>query len=290
MRERHARADRLSGDEDPPARPQPRAPAQPRSNDTRPVRNLGGSGRGDSGSPAEPWAPAWTPESTLRAENDFDFDAPPPAPQRPAPPEVGPRKSRQSEKLADEQPTGKGTRVRGPAEVRSARDKAEDDDELPRGAQSADFKTLQAMIARGIQDAETGATKLEADVPLRHCEDDEERRYRERQRQRREQEAEQREKEREKAREKRRREMEERQRRQIEELEREEQEILRQREEKTQSEAQCRREFAAATRIQARIRGRRLRAGKQHSTLGLRATIHTTPWRETLFANNQCLG
>jgi len=209
------------------------------------------------------------------------MESPPPAPRQPTPPDAVPRKNRNlaSDKFVDEQPTGKGSRVRN--EVRSARDKAEEEDALPPGAQSADFKTLQTMIARGIQDAETGATKLEGDVPRISGEDDEERRYRERQLQRREQEAEQREKEREKARQKRRREDEERQRRQAEEFEREEQEVLRQREEKSQWDALCRREFAAATRIQARVRGRCSRAGKSTSAHHIRARIHTEPWRES---------
>lgn len=290
MRERHAKADRFAGGDEPPAavRPQPRAPTQTRASDPRPVRSFSGSGRIDTESPVEPWAPAWSPDSAHRNDDDFAMESPPPAPRQPVPPEAAPRKSRPvaSERLADEQPIGKGSRVRGPNEVKSARDKAEEDDALPPGAQSADFKTLQAMIARGIQDAEIGASTVEKNVPIMNGDDEEERRYRERQRQRREQEAEQREKEREKARQKRRREEEERQRRQVEELEREELQALRQREEKAQWDAQCCREFAAATRIQARVRGRRARAGKPSSAPHIRAKVHAQPSRDSYLNRN----
>merc|ERR1719498_346151 len=151
-------------------------------------------------------------------------------------------------------------RVRGPSEVMSARDRQADDEDLPAGAQSADFKSLQAMIARGIKDAESGATSFESNIPIL-TEDDEERRFKERQRQRREQEAAQREKERELARQKRRREQEERERRQAEELEREEREELALKQERANAEARCRKELAAAVQIQAHVRGHRSRAG-----------------------------
>jgi hypothetical protein len=154
---------------------------------------------------------------------------------------------------------------------------------LPPGAQAADFKTLQQMIARGIQDSEKGATKMEADVPKISDNDDEERRFRERQRQRREQEAAQREKERERARQKRRREDEERQRRQAEELAREEREAVQFNEERAASDIQCRKELAAAMRIQAHVRGRRCRAGlASFSSPVVRAVLHTEPWSRAL--------
>jgi hypothetical protein len=178
-----------------------------------------------------------------------------------------------------EEEANRGNKVRGPNAVKDARSTAEEDDALPPGAKTADFKTLHAMIARGIQDAEKGASKLEADIPkVLSDADEEERRYKERQRQHREQEAAQREKERERARLKRRREEEERQRRQAEELEREEQEVLWQREKEAQIKAQCSKEMAAAMRIQARVRGRRSRVGLPSLTpTGLRAVLHTEP-------------
>jgi hypothetical protein len=161
--------------------------------------------------------------------------------------------------------------------VKTARDVEVEDECLPPGAQNADFKTLHAMIARGIQDAEVGAEALEKDVPPpRGGDDEEERRFRERQRQRREQEAAQREKERELARQKRRREQEERERRQAEELERDEREDLDLKEARVQAEAQCRRELAAAMRIQAHVRGRRSRAGKPLAGC-LKALLHWEP-------------
>lgn len=183
--------------------------------------------------------------------------------------------------MPNDESASRSSRVRGPAEVKSARDSQADDDCLPPGAQKADFKTLQEMIARGIQDAETGAVELEADIPAASFfnEDEEERRFKERQRQRREQEAMQREKEREQARQKRRREQEERERRQAEELEREEQEETSLKEARAQSEAQCRKELAAAVRIQARIRGRRSRAGKANLTPhSLKSVLHWEPY------------
>lgn len=304
MRERHARADRgLTPDPEPAPRSrpqQPRPPAQPRSNDARPSQRLGalsGSGGVDlSAKGREPWAQAWSPEPHESMDLD-SCETPPPKPQRPVPPDEALRKpwaTAPEEKLQKARPTprsektacgpcddgmNRGNRVRAAAEVKTARDVEADDEDLPPGVQKADFKTLQAMIARGIQDAETGAVKLESDIPTLHGEDDEERRFRERQRQRREQEAAQREREREVARQRRRREQEERERRQAEELEREEREELSLRENRAQAEEQCRRELAAAVQIQAHVRGRRSRAGKPHATgCVLKPVLHWEPW------------
>lgn len=171
--------------------------------------------------------------------------------------------------------------MRGPAEVRTARNTEAEDEGLPPGVQKADFHTLQAMIARGIQDSETGAVSLEADIPPigSSAQDDEERRYMERQRQRRDQEDAQREKEREVAKQRRRREQEDRQRRQAEELEREEREELSLREARTEAERQCRKELAAAVRIQARIRGCLSRVGKPSVVpRHMKAVVHWEPW------------
>jgi len=282
MRERHARADHRMPDPEPVSRhpQQPRPPAQPRGCESRPGQRSGGlngSGSMDmKGSHSEPWAAAWSPNTC-----PFDDESPPPKPQRPVPPEEASLKGRPScpDRCLDDG-ASKSNRVRGPAEVRSARGEPEvqdQDDCLPSGAKGADFKTLQAMIARGIQEAETGAVKLESDMPVL-IEDEEERRFRERQRQRRQQEASQREKEREQARQKRRREQEERERRQAEELEREEREELSLRAAREQAEAQCRKELAAAMRIQAHVRGRRARAGKPCSSFhNLKAVLHWEP-------------
>jgi len=247
----------------------------------------------------DPWAPAWSHESALHL--DDDLESPPPKPQRPTPPGESSQKARpqRSEKLSDdgncrtsrpqrsEKLTDDGSRtsrVRGPAEVKTARDTEADDEGLPEGAQGADFKTLQAMIARGIQDAESGASKIEKDiVPTRlGGEDEEELRYRERQRLKRDQEASQREKERDHARQKRRREQEDRDRRQAEEMDREEREELSHREARTHAEAQCRREFKSAVRIQARVRGRRQRAGQPSLVPhNLKGVVHWEPHMST---------
>lgn len=193
------------------------------------------------------------------------------------------RTPRSAEKYSEDPGSGRTNRVRGPAEVMSARVVEAEDDCLPAGAQGADFKTLQAMIARGIQDAETGAVKLEKDIPPLCAEDEEERRYKERQRQHREQEAEKREKEREQARQKRRREQEELERRQAGELEREEHEALSLGESRAKAEAQCRKELAAASRIQAHVRGNRSRAGKPCLIpRSLRAVLHWEPLMEQM--------
>lgn len=243
----------------------------------------------------EPWAPAWSPEPHDRMDLD-SCETPPPKPQRPAAPQEALRKPwpGQPEEITQKaRPTprsekpgygpcddgmSRGNRVRAPAEVKTAREVEADDDCLPPGVQSADFKTLQAMIARGIQDAETGAVKLEKEIPPLHGDDEEERRFRERLRQRRDSENAQREKERELARQKRRREQEERERRQAEEMEREEREELSLREARAQAEEQCRRELAAAVRIQARVRGHRSRAGKPCLTgCILKPVLHWEP-------------
>lgn len=269
MRERHSRAERFTPEVDaPPSRSlqQPRPPAQARSTESRPGPRLGSlstSGNADvASSRAEPW----------------DDESPPPKPQRPIAPEEAVCKGRPArpEKTSDE---GRSTRVRGPAEVKTARGNAADDDDLPPGAQSADFKTLHAMIARGIHESETGSIKLETDIPLELGVDEEEHRFRERQRQRREQEAAQREVEREQARQRRRKEQDQRERRQAEELEREEREELSLRESRAHAEAQCRKELAAALRIQSRMRGRWTRMGKPPvARHHLKAVLHWEPF------------
>lgn len=278
MKERHARSE--FAEEEPPSRcaPQPRAPAKPRAVEGRSGRSggLNNSGLSDPGSArggaAEPWAPAWDPRD--------GSDSPPPKPQRPVAPGESHGSWARPEKPALQDSGGytpRSNRVRGPAEVKTARDNEADDECLPPGAQAADFKTLHAMIARGIQDAEAGAAKLEKDVPPARSpqDDEEERRYRDRQNQRRRDEEAQRDKERQRAREKRRKEQEERERRQAEELEREEKEELALREAREHSEAQCRKELKAATRIQSHLRGRWSRMGKTKEVrMDVKAVLH----------------
>jgi len=218
----------------------------------------------------ESWAP------------DLDDESPPPKPQRPTPPDEAMCKGRpsRSEKLSDDS-VGRSNRVRGPGEVKTARDNEAEDECLPSGAHSADFKTLHAMIQRGIQDSESGAVKMEKamSTPVDFGQDEEECRFRERQRQRRDQEEAQREKERQQARQKRRKEQEERERRQAEDLEREEREELAHREARARAEAQCRKELAAAMRIQSHVRGRQSRMGKPSLVRegGYKAVLHWEP-------------
>merc|ERR1740121_3229746 len=175
----------------------------------------------------------------------------------------------------------RGPRVRGPAEARAARgggggdlDGAEEP--LPASVKGADFKTLQDMIARGIQDAEVGARGLEADITLTNDVADLQR-HREALRRRREEEAQAKQRDKEAAREKRRREDEARRRRLEEELEREEQQERQAKDAMAAKEAECRREFKAAMRIQANVRGRRSRAGKHTAPLAKRAELHVEP-------------
>lgn len=148
---------------------------------------------------------------------------------------------------------------------------------LPPGVKGADFKTLQDLIARGIQDAEVGSRTLEADIRDSN-EDADLQRHREALRRRREEEAQAKQREKEAAREKRRREDEARRRRMEEELEREERQERQAKGAIAEKEAECRREFKAAVRIQARVRGRRSRAGKPTALLAKRAEMHTEPW------------
>jgi len=156
------------------------------------------------------------------------------------------------------------------------------DEPLPPGVKNADFKTLQEMIARGIQDAETGASQLEGTLKLNDSGEDE-RRHLEELRKRREADAEARQREREAARLKRQKEDEERRRRQAEELEREERGETQRREELQKREARCRSEYAAACRIQKIFRGRRSRAGVPIASPCVVPKVHAQPW-EDLFA------
>jgi len=164
--------------------------------------------------------------------------------------------------------------ARGPSEALAARStprgyKETNDEPLPPGIQAADFKTLQAMIAKGIQENEEDGILMEASAGGREWgkkEEAEEAEWKEKQRMRREVEASERTKERERASEERKRRDEERRQQQMEELERELQEEKRrgqqQIEEQENLRRLCRREFDAAKRIQAHHRGRRSRTGR----------------------------
>eukprot|EP00928_Gymnodinium_smaydae_P044615 TRINITY_DN29758_c0_g1_i1.p1 TRINITY_DN29758_c0_g1~~TRINITY_DN29758_c0_g1_i1.p1 ORF type:complete len:429 (+),score=95.19 TRINITY_DN29758_c0_g1_i1:68-1288(+) len=178
-------------------------------------------------------------------------------------------------------------RARGPATARAARrsgaggggddfaDAAEDP--VPLGAKGADFKTLQEMIAQGIKQAEADASKIDAPAPILADNDSELESRRAAVRRRREEENAARQREKDQARERRQREDAERRRRQAEELEREEQEILKAREAQKCAAAQCQREMAAASRIQALVRGRRSRAGFPIASPTVVAQLHGTP-------------
>eukprot|EP00444_Apocalathium_aciculiferum_P041697 CAMPEP_0183532010 /NCGR_PEP_ID=MMETSP0371-20130417/25228_1 /TAXON_ID=268820 /ORGANISM="Peridinium aciculiferum, Strain PAER-2" /LENGTH=358 /DNA_ID=CAMNT_0025732105 /DNA_START=62 /DNA_END=1138 /DNA_ORIENTATION=- len=174
-------------------------------------------------------------------------------------------------------------RVRGPAEALAARSggtphASEMEDPLPPQAKGADFRTLQAMIAKGIQDAEVGASSLEGDLAPLGGDDDELARHREAVRRRKEEDSAGKQREKEVAKEKRRKENEARVRRLQDEMEQEEQEVLRQREQQKSNEALCRRQMAAASRIQALVRGRRSRAGKSIASPVVAPKLHSEPW------------
>jgi len=179
--------------------------------------------------------------------------------------------------------------ARGPAEALAARGTSggnTNEEPLPPGANGADFKTLQAMIAKGIQDNEEDGVLLEASLGGSEWgkrEEAEEAEWKEKQQRKREEEAAERAKERERAREERKRRDEENRQRQMEELERElQEEKLKQQQQVEEQEHQqilCRREFDAAKQIQAHCRGRRSRAGRPlDSPSGLaQSTPHGQP-------------
>lgn len=168
--------------------------------------------------------------------------------------------------------------MRGPAEARAARGESSGAEEpLPPGVNGADFRTLQDLIAKGIQEAEIGATTLEADI--KESKDDTElRRHRELLRQRREEDLAARQREKELAREKRRREDEARRKKLEAEMEQEEEQERRQKEDLKNVEASCRRQFTAVVRIQALFRGRRSRAGKHIASPVVTGKMHAKPW------------
>lgn len=294
------------------ARP-PREPAsRPRSGAA--LGGSGHSGSTAS-SEAAPWAPAWDPHATPSPRTKTiasssvvdDLDEPPPAPRCPAPPS-GPPSGRPSSRgrvvtaatgstvpqapVAAPPPSSSSrctgrtapsfeddrrdrARVRGPAEARNARGGGEDDD-IPPGAAGADFKTLQQMIARGIQNSE----KTELPEPEIRNDDADLQRHRDEVRRRREEEAKAREQEREAARQRRRREDEQRQRRQAEELEKEFEAEVEERKKQLAVQARCQREMNAASSIQSRFRGRRSRAGKHLQSPFVKCELHSQPWAD----------
>jgi len=197
------------------------------------------------------------------------------------PREERPPREERAPRRAERAPVGDSP---GAGRARGARGGAEDDEPLPPGIQGADFKTLQEMIARGIQDSETGASKFEAMLS-----DDETdlKRHREMMRKRRDDEAAEKQKERDAARQRRRREDEERLRRQREALEEEFGKEQREREERQEVEQLCRREMKAVTRIQALFRGRRSRAGACISAPAVVAELHAEPWASSAPASRR---
>jgi hypothetical protein len=142
------------------------------------------------------------------------------------------------------------------------------DETLPKGAMGADFKTLQAMIAKGIQENEEDGALFEASVggaDWGRREELEEAEWRQGYMKKRHSEEAARERDRERAREQRRRQDEERRRRQMEQIEQKLMEEKR-REGRLDDQQQhvkqlCECEFEAAKHIQARFRGRRSRLG-----------------------------
>eukprot|EP00931_Biecheleriopsis_adriatica_P069908 TRINITY_DN43713_c0_g1_i1.p1 TRINITY_DN43713_c0_g1~~TRINITY_DN43713_c0_g1_i1.p1 ORF type:complete len:342 (+),score=93.01 TRINITY_DN43713_c0_g1_i1:107-1132(+) len=250
----------------------------------------------ERGAVNKPWSPAWMPDSPrprfqeeARSRRDADKlgattrdgfalrGADTPRCERPARRDVG-----------EEEEFVGSSRVRGPAEARASRRPQTSagagadqlgDEELPRGAKGADFRTLQEMIAKGIVESETGASKMEAHLKADELDNDEDlKRHREMMRRRREEAEQARLKEREQAKHKRQREWEERDRKFKEELERDEKEALQARETQKAREERCRQELAAASLIQATFRGRRSRAGMPLDSPVVRAVQHSKPW------------
>lgn len=168
--------------------------------------------------------------------------------------------------------------MRGPAEARASRGGEPEGEDLPPGVKSADFKTLQNLIEKGIKDAESGNANLEGDLHARSDDEHDLQRHKELMRRRREEDEQAKQREKEVAREKRRREDELRRKKMEEEMEREELQVQREREEKAGREALCLRQFRAAVQIQAQFRGRRSRTGKHITSPVVVATKHTLPW------------
>lgn len=207
----------------------------------------------------------------------------PPVDMRPPP---GPRAVQKPPGEMARPATMGSARVRGPAEARAARahfggsptshEVNTEEEPLPPGAKGADFRTLHQMIAQEIKVSEAETSRFENDFRP-EVDDLELQRHREAVRKRREQEAEARQREKEQAKERRHRENEARRRRL-------EQELLQlepdPREGQEASQAQCKREFRAASRIQARWRGRTSRSGRPFASPVVKASLHSQPWSE----------
>lgn len=199
--------------------------------------------------------------------------------------------------LQEEVHSPRSNRVRGPAEVRAARaerpsssnaEKPKDIEALPKEAKGADFRTLHEMIARGIIESETDASKMEA--ILREEDEEELRRHRELLRRQRAEAEEARQREREQARLKRQKEWDEQQRRIQLEMEREDEDGLmkagpgpEQSPQHTSHKLRLQAELKAASRIQAIVRGRRSRRGHPTVSPVVHAVLHAKPFiRPTL--------
>lgn len=250
-----------------------------------------------SGGSAKPWSPAWTPDSPRPRVDEADSRGSDrqggaagyetarerPTPRRPLVDEAAQQsQGREAFRGAQMNETWSAGRVRGPSEARSARQRGpagpNDEDELPAQAKGADFRTLQEMIAKGIVESETLASKMEATPKAVDDSDEELRRHREAVRKRREEAEQAKVREREQARLKRQREWEDRSRKLKAELDEEEQDELRARESRKEDETQCQREHRAASRIQARVRGRRSRVGHPREVPRVRAPCHLEPY------------
>lgn len=178
------------------------------------------------------------------------------------------------------------SRVRGPAEVRAARerpsssaDRRKEEEALSGEAKGADFRTLHEMIAKGIIESETGASKMEATLK---ADDDEEelRRHRELVRRQRAEAEEARQKEREQARMKRQKDWDEQQRRIRLEVERETQTERLESQPDSAKLRRCKEELAAVSRIQAVFRGHRSRRGQVTASPAVCPTLHAEPFQK----------
>lgn len=153
------------------------------------------------------------------------------------------------------------------------------DEPLPPGVENASFGKLHEMIAHGIADAETSASKLEAEI---REDADEVRRRAAEIRNRREQELEQKRQERQKQRLEQRRAEEIKQKRLLEQMQQQEEEEKRLKEQQKRDEQQCKVEFRAITKIQARFRGHRSRKkGKHTQPPFISGTVHNVPYKNS---------
>lgn len=275
----NAHSDSNFDDEEPPARPRPppgprsdaarpqnaavsQAPRGPRESSSRPSSSRGSgpeTPRRSTPRRADPTRDSDEQRRSMEKRSGKCRSDDPFMEESPSPTKHRSHRDRAHEASGPETP--RSSRVRGPAEARHARGEPQTlqaEEALPAAAKGADFATLQSLIAKGIAEAETGASVLEKDVVLDQSEI---KRLAEARSKRLEDDERRRQEERVEARKRRQQEDDERRARQQEELDREEREEQTRRDELSREKARCSQEYHAASRIQSRFRGRRSRNG-----------------------------